>query len=173
MKNTANTETPNAETSVLLRIEGVQTDTDGNTQRSAQEYPARYMARGDSHLLRYMADREEAVLCLSRGKARMQRGGSGGTDMVFDPLAPSTDCAYRTPFGTIPMKVRTRKIVLMGENKRGEEDRTPGLRCRISYRLIMDGGYEMDCSVTIRLFPQKEGTREKETKAPFPGPDGQ
>ena len=95
MKNTANTETPNAETSVLLRIEGVQTDTDGNTQRSAQEYPARYMARGDSHLLRYRADREEAVLCLSRGKARMQRGGSGGTDMVFDPLAPSTDCAYR------------------------------------------------------------------------------
>ena len=71
MKNTANTETPNAETPVLLRIEGVQTDTDGNTQRSAQEYPARYMARGDGHLLRYMADREEAVLCLSRGKARM------------------------------------------------------------------------------------------------------
>ena len=109
----------------------------------------------------------------------MERGKSGsrpGTRMVFDPALPATACSYVTPYGTIPMEIRTERIVLMdgcagrrgADKKRTDsggaggnredavnEDREgPARRIRImgrvKYVLTIGGDDPLNCSVTIK-----------------------
>jgi len=86
-----------------------------------------------------------SVLFVSRGLVRMERAGEGGSVMIFDPSVPVTGCDYGTPFGVIPMEIRTRRISLLG----GAASRLR-LRARVQYSLGMDADYALECSVTIQ-----------------------
>ena len=72
---------------------------------------------------------------------------SGGTRMVFDPALSAARCMYETPFGRIPMLIRTEGIALLGGKKQAAPFR---LTARIRYTLRMDPDYTLTCAVTIR-----------------------
>lgn len=132
---------------VLLTIDGVQTEPGGHEQETSVSCEAYCEAGGDGCLFRYTADGERASLFLSRTCAWIEREGGSGAQMIFDPSVPATKCDYGTPFGTIPMEIRTDRIVVMGRGN------TPGiftLRGRIKYTLKLDGDYYLKCSVTIK-----------------------
>ncbi len=64
---------------------------------------------GDGYVLRYReAGLEDAVteLSVSSEKAELRRTGAYACTMVFDPVR-ITDCAYQTPVGVIPLRIRT------------------------------------------------------------------
>lgn len=172
-------ETALEEQRVLLTITGVQTDALGNRRETAAHYEAAYRGDGGCHSFFYTAEEEDAVLYLSPELVRMERGKSGsrpGTRMVFDPALPATVCSYVTPYGTIPMEIRTERIVLMdgcagrrgADKKRTDsggaggnredavnEDREgPARRIRImgrvKYVLTIGGDDPLNCSVTIK-----------------------
>ena len=132
---------------VLLTIDGVQTEPGGREQETSVSCQACCETSGDGHLFSYTVEGERASLFISRSRAWMERKGGAGALMVFDPSLPVTKCDYGTPFGTIPMEIRTEKIVVMGRGN------TPGvfaLRGRIKYTLRLDEDYCLKCSVTIK-----------------------
>ena len=172
-------ETALEEQRVLLTITGVQTDALGNRRETAAHYEAVYRGDGGCHSFFYTAEEEDAVLYLSPELVRMERGKGGsrpGTRMVFDPALPATACSYVTPYGTIPMEIRTERIVLMdgcagrrGADKKGTDrggaggngedavnkDREgPARRIRImgrvKYVLTIGGDDPLNCTVTIK-----------------------
>lgn len=172
-------ETALEEQRVLLTITGIQTDAHGNRQETAAQYEAAYRDDGGCHSFFYTAEGEDAVLYLSPELVRMERGKGGsrpGTRMVFDPALPATVCSYVTPYGTIPMEIRTERIVLMdgcagrrGADKKGRdrgssggnreeavnEDRERTVRSlrimgRVKYVLTIEGDDPLNCSVTIK-----------------------
>ncbi len=140
------------ERTARLTIRGTQTDPDGNSQEHTSVYLARYTVaeEGPGHVFRYRMGGDdtggpESVLFVSRGLVRMERAGEGGSVMIFDPSVPVTGCDYGTPFGVIPMEIRTRRISLLG----GAASRIR-LRARVQYSLGMDADYALECSVTIQ-----------------------
>ncbi|MDO5133165.1 MAG: DUF1934 domain-containing protein [Eubacteriales bacterium] len=137
------------EVPVILTITGRQTDPEEDppqTRESTAVYEAVCMARDGEYRFRYLAEGEEACLLLSKTCARMERGDARGTRMLFDPAVPSTKCAYRTPYGTIPMEIRTERITLMD----GGFPAGARVRARIKYTLSMEPGIRLECRVTIR-----------------------
>ena len=141
-----------------LVITGKQTDPEGHTQTTTSVYEAVRLPHEKGHLFRYRAeDGREATLFVSRDLVYLKKGGgdSGGRteetsadsgaagEMVFDPFSDAIRCDYATPYGTIPMEIRTDRITILGNRSRR-------LQARVIYRLTMDPDYTMDCSVTIR-----------------------
>lgn len=108
--------------------------------------------KGESREFFYQEQGQAARLYVSRQVVIMERGGTGGTRMVFDPAVPVTKCLYRTPYGTIPMEIRTRRIaVLFGSsNNKRTSDACGGLKARVAYLLTMDGDIQLECEVTIQ-----------------------
>lgn len=100
----------------------------------------------------YQEQGQAARLYVSRSVVIMERGGTGGTRMVFDPAVPATKCLYRTPYGTIPMEIRTRRIaVLFGSSSsKGSSDVCGRLRARVAYLLTMEDDIRLECEVTIQ-----------------------
>lgn len=150
---------------VRLSISGKQTDPEGNTQENTALHHAICTADGGGWLFTYMENGIPARLYISRSLAWMERGdlhregsssrtepaeslrGSGGTRMVFDPALSAARCMYETPFGRIPMLIRTEGIALLGGKKQAAPFR---LTARIRYTLRMDPDYTLTCAVTIR-----------------------
>lgn len=134
---------------VRLTIRGSQTDPDGHTQESAAAYQAVWLPAEDGHLFRYTENGEESELFVSRRLVRLLRRGNGETQMLFDPSVPSAGSVYRTPFGGIPMEIRTERIAVLDGR-----DKSPGRACRVQarirYTLCLDADYCLQCTVTIR-----------------------
>lgn len=147
------------EKKVLLTIRGKQTDPEGNVQENLSVYEAVCREPVQESLSEfeaacreffYQEEDQAARLYVSRSIVVMER--AGGTRMVFDPLVPVTKCLYRTPYGTIPMEIRTRRIAVLfgsGSNQR-RHDACGGLRVRVAYLLTMEGDILLECEVTIR-----------------------
>lgn len=145
---------------VRLSITGRQTEPDGTVQEDAQTVLAGCTASGGGWLFSYRTAEGPARLFLSRSLAWTERGTSSRADarMVFDPSVPETTCLYPTPFGEIPMEVRTEGIAVLGgptggsggDAARGAPQADLRLRARIRYTLQLDAGYARTCAVTIR-----------------------
>lgn len=71
----------------------------------------------------------------------MERKGRFGTNLSF-LKDREIDTSYRTPYGTLPIHVATSRVVCLEVNGH--------INARADYRLTMEGGYDMDCSVMIR-----------------------
>lgn len=140
---------------VRLTIRGIQTDPDGHTQDNTSVCMARYFPRDGGHIFRCREGEEEnpalSELYVSREVVRMERGGSGVSRMIFDPSAELTRCDYGTPFGTIPMEIRTERISVLDGGGNGQSAmETIRIRARVQYLLSMDETWTLRCSVTIR-----------------------
>ena len=148
------------ERTARLTIRGTQTDPDGNSQEHTSVYLARYTVaeEGPGHVFRYLIGGDdtggpESVLFVSRGLVRMERAGEGSSVMIFDPSVPMTGCDYGTPFGVIPMEIRTQRISVMDGGASLRPAAGSGrlrLRARVQYSLGMDADYALECSVTIQ-----------------------
>lgn len=148
------------ERTVRLTIRGIQTDPDGNSQEHTSVYLAGYTEaeEGPGHVFRYRTGEDkaggpESVLFVSRGLVRMERAGEGSSVMIFDPSVPMTGCDYGTPFGVIPMEIRTQRISVMDGGASLRPAAGSGrlrLRAGVQYSLGMDAGYALECSVTIQ-----------------------
>ena len=71
----------------------------------------------------------------------VERKGRFGTNLPF-LKDREIDTSYRTPYGTLPIHVATSRVVCLEVNGH--------INARADYRLTMEGGYDMDCSVMIR-----------------------
>ena len=94
---------------VFLTITGIRTDADGNSMKTSTEHEAAWLGSTAGHSFLYTEEGLETVLFLSPHIVRLERGGKTGTRMVFDPSVTMTECSYVTPFGTIPMEIRTER----------------------------------------------------------------
>lgn len=135
---------------VRLEIRGRQMDDGGNVQETDAVFDAVCReedggADGRRHLFYFLMEDGEASLSLTVRSACLER--KNGTRMVFDPALPSTDCSYVTPFGVIPMRIRTERVAVLG---RGDS-----LKARIRYRLFQGDGAGMDCTVTVSSSPRR------------------
>lgn len=136
---------------VLLTIQGRQTDPDGNTQEMVSVYRGVQIVSGDGYEFRCrsLEDPEEEIsLFLSRTLLELERSGPVRTRMIFDPSLPAVKCDYATPFGRIPMVIRTERIALLERGAR--KDR---IHARVKYTLTMEPDYIHICSVTIKVQP--------------------
>lgn len=140
------------ERTVRVTIRGQQTDPEGHTQENIAVHRAVYTAVEGGHQLCWQEGEETgkmSSLFISREIVRMKRGGENRTEMVFDPALPLTRCDYTTPYGVIPMEIRTGRIsVLDGRTDPRAQIR---IRARILYELRMDDSWALQCSVTITV----------------------
>ena len=135
---------------VFLTITGIRTDADGNSMKTSTEHEAAWLGSTAGHSFLYTEEGLETVLFLSPHIVRLERGGKTGTRMVFDPSVTMTECSYATPFGTIPMEIRTERIVIMDGGRRERGSQKFRIAGRVKYTLRIGGDDPADCSVTIK-----------------------
>lgn len=136
---------------VLVTIHGRQTDPEGKTQEIVSLYRGVQTGGKDGYELccRSLQDTEDEIsLFLSRTLLRMERRGPVRARMVFDPSLPAAKIDYNTPFGGIPMEIRTERIALLERGARRDR-----IHARVKYTLAMEPDYMLVCSVTIKVQP--------------------
>lgn len=138
------------EREVWLTVTGEQKDPDGRRDRNSTQIRARYEKRGDLHIFEYR-ERDpqsgavtDSRLVFSKAHCSIERKGAVSTKMLFWP-DKETECMYETGFGSIPMRIFTRRLAMreVGCNFHG----------RVSYDLDLQGGALMECAVTIKAEP--------------------
>lgn len=137
---------------VWLTVTGEQKNEDGRRDRSSTQCRARYEKEGDLHVFEYR-EREpgsgeitKSRLVFSGQRCRIEREGAVNTVMRFHPEEES-EAEYETGFGSIPMKIFTKRLAVreIGNN----------FHARVTYDLKFQGGDPMECSVTIKAEPAK------------------
>ena len=135
---------------VWLTVTGEQKDADGRKDRNSTQCRAWYEKRGDLHIFEYReTDPQSGAftdsrLVFSKTGCSIERTGVVSTMMRFEPER-ELECMYETGFGSIPMKIFTKRLAMreVGSNFHG----------RVSYDLHLRGGDPMDCAVTIKAEP--------------------
>ena len=134
---------------VWLTVTGEQKDADGRRDRSSTQCRARYEKEGDLHVFEYRerGDGGEIIrsrLVFSGRQCRIEREGAVRTVMCFRP-DEETEAEYETGFGSIPMKIFTRRLAMkeIGDN----------IHARVTYNLRLGGGDPVECAVTIKAEP--------------------
>ena len=86
----------------------------------------------------------DSVIGFSDGCCSIVRTGLINTEMRFVPHE-TTRCSYGTPYGSIPMTIRTQLVAVrpVGDN----------FHARIRYQLTPEGADPMECAVTIKAEP--------------------
>ena len=137
---------------VWLTVTGEQKDADGRKDRNSTQCRAWYEKRGDLHIFEYReTDPQSGAftdsrLVFSKTGCSIERTGVVSTMMRFEPER-ELECMYETGFGSIPMKIFTKRLAMreVGSNIHG----------RVSYDLYLQGGDPMECAVTIKAEPAK------------------
>ena len=137
---------------VWLTVTGEQKDQNGRRDRSSTRCRARYEKRGDLHIFEYRerdpgsGEITKSRLVFSGRRCRIEREGAVCTDMCFRP-EEETEAGYETAFGTIPMKIFTKRLAIkeVGSN----------FHARVTYDLQLQGGDPVECAVTIKAEPVK------------------
>lgn len=103
---------------VTLRLKGT---TLGEQQDITEAvHAAEYFYRNGAHYLLYEEIDERGVPLKKRMKLRDGRLElSGGNEMCFEENA-SHECRYRTPYGELPLTIRTRQIAVCETDGRME-----------------------------------------------------
>ena len=135
---------------VWLTVTGDQTDAEGRSDRNKTACRALYEIKDGIHIFTYKdIDPETGRETQSRMEfadafCRITRSGAVCTSMCFRPLE-ELESEYETGFGTILMKIYTRRLAMrkVGEN----------FHARVSYTLHLQGGEPMECAVTIKAEP--------------------
>lgn len=65
-----------------------------------------YRGSGDKFYISYKTDGSRVMIRVENGRASVKRTGEFGSDMLYIP-GEETEFSYRTPYGSIPMKVLT------------------------------------------------------------------
>ena len=133
---------------VWLTVTGEQKDADGRRDRNSTQIRAWYERREDLHIFEYRekdpqsGEVTDSTLVFSKAYCSIERKGAVSTKMRFWP-----ECMYETGFGSIPMKIFTKRLAMreVGSNIHG----------RVSYDLYLQGGDPMECAVTIKAEPAK------------------
>ena len=137
---------------VWLTVTGEQKDADGRRDRNSTQIRAWYERREDLHIFEYRekdpqsGEVTDSTLVFSKAYCSIERKGAVSTKMRFWP-EKETECMYETGFGSIPMKIFTKRLAMreVGSNVHG----------RVSYDLYLQGGDPMECAVTIKAEPAK------------------
>lgn len=140
-----------AGTLVLLTLTGIQTDPDGNRQESTSVYEAVCTKEESGYLFRYREQKDAAEFFLSRGSVWMKREGQAAIHMRFDPSGIPVQGTFRTPFGSIPLTIRTERIAILDSAGAASQKNPAVLRARIKYSLTLGGDCTQSCSMTIRV----------------------
>ena len=135
---------------VWLTVTGDQKDEDGRSDRNSVSCRALYEVVDGSHVFTYReSDPESGAVTESRmvfaqSFCRIVRAGAVRTNMYFRP-AEELESEYETGFGTILMKIYTKRLAMrqVGEN----------FHARVSYTLHLQGGAPMECAVTVKAEP--------------------
>lgn len=135
---------------VWLTVTGEQKDPDGRSDRNAVRCRAFYETRDGEHRIVYRErDAEsggltESEMLFAENFCRIDRTGAVTTSMRFTP-GEDAGALYETGFGTIRMKIHTRRLAVrvVGEN----------FHARVSYTLSLEGGEPLECAVTVKAEP--------------------
>ena len=132
---------------VWLTVTGDQKDADGRSDRNSVSCRALYEVVDGSHVFTYRErDPESGAVTESRmvfaqSFCRIVRAGAVRTNMYFRP-AEELESEYETGFGTILMKIYTKRLAMrqVGDN----------FHARVSYTLYLQGGDPIECAVTVK-----------------------
>lgn len=133
---------------VMLSISGKQRHPDGTEEKNTSRCAAEHEILEDgTHRYLYEEKDEEtgavtkSTVTVGPDGITVERKGRFGTNLPF-LKDREIDTSYRTPYGTLPIHVATSRVVCLEVNGH--------INARADYRLTMEGGYDMDCSVMIR-----------------------
>ena len=137
---------------VWLTVTGEQKDADGRRDRNSTQCRAWYEKSGDQHIFEYRetdpqsGEVTDSRLVFSKTGCSIERTGVVSTMMRFEPER-ELECMYETGFGSIPMKIFTKRLAMreVGSNFHG----------RVVYDLHLQGGDPMECAVTVKAEPVK------------------
>ena len=140
---------------VWLTVTGEQKDPDGQRDRNSTQIRAWYERKEDMHIFEYRerdpqsGEVTDSTLVFSAEHCSIERKGAVSAKMRFWP-EEETECIYETGFGSIPMKIFTKRLAMreVGSNFHG----------RVVYDLHLQGGDPMECAVTVKAEPVKTNT---------------
>lgn len=143
--------------SVMLAIQGLHKDSDGENGSISQEVAAQYYEKDGVHYLFYQEEQESSEASRSRikfkpGRLELVRQGAVAARMVFEEQK-SHRADYRTPYGTIPIDVDTEKIAV--EKKEGE------IRVTVEYGLETEGRRFSDSRLVLCIREKKSRKEPK------------
>ena len=135
---------------VWLTVTGDQKDADGRSDRNSVSCRALYEVVDGAHVFTYRerdpesGEVTESRMVFAQSFCRIVRAGAVRASMYFRPME-ELESEYETGFGTILMKIYTRRLAMrkVGEN----------FHARVSYTLHLQGGEPMECAVTIKAEP--------------------
>ena len=135
---------------VWLIVTGEQKDPDGRSDRNSTQCRAWYEKTEDMHIFEYRerdpqsGEVTESRLVFSATQCRIERKGTVNTVMRFH-TGQEMECAYETGFGSIPMKISTKRMAM--------REAGSNFRARVIYDLLFQGGDPMECAVTVKAEP--------------------
>ena len=133
---------------VSVKIKGKQSYPEGETLETVTEAAGEYYLRNGAHYI--MFEETEAgftrstrsMLKVRGGHVELTKKGLVQSNMVFEKGMLHTS-EYRTPFGVVPMGVKTKQVFVL------EEEST--LTVQIAYELQTDGELMADCNIHIQI----------------------
>lgn len=153
------------EDNVILNIDGVQRDADGEENRIELFTVGRYYRRGGVHFVTYketeVSGMEGAmtVLKIYPGRVALLRLGRFRQKQEF-VSGESNRSIYATPYGELDMSVFTTELkVDVADTRHASEGRDLLIRISVKYELEIDGRWQSanTLSITIQGDKRKHG----------------
>lgn len=116
----------------------------GKTDKMQEEAFGTYVEKAGKRFIRYETQTEDSRdvthIIMDDNSVTVKR--MSGTDIIYQ-RGKKTQIDYRTPYGTIPMKIDTTKLVMAFDERGGT--------LRICYTISMNGGkYFNDMVIRVR-----------------------
>ena len=121
---------------VAITIRGIHRDADGNEDEVVTRAQGTHHVKEDMHYISFRETDPETgeetnqLIKYRDGLLEVIKKGHSTVKMVFD-LRHVTACDYRTPYGILPMSIKTELV-------RYKEDEK-GIRIRAKYRILWNG----------------------------------
>jgi len=136
---------------VWLTITGEQTQPDGSTEKNTCRSRARYVLKENgTHELTFrekvdgLEEPVENHVTVGEHRITVEKTGSLETNLVLEN-GRTNSCTYETPYGSFPMDIVTTHVACLETGGK--------IHARARYQLRMEGNYDVDCAVTIRIEP--------------------
>lgn len=133
---------------VLVKIKGKQSYPEGEAVESVTEVDGEYYFRNGAHYILFeeteagFTQSTRSMLKVRSQQVELTKKGLIQSHMLFEEGSQQEN-RYHTPFGVVPMEVRTKHIRMLEEEN--------SMLVQINYALYTDGALMADCDIRVQI----------------------
>lgn len=137
---------------ITIKIKGKQNYPEGEAVETVTETTGEYYLRNGAHYIMFeeteagFTQSTKSMLKVRGGQVELTKKGLVQSNLFFEE-GKLHNTEYRTPFGVVPMGVKTKQLALLEEEN--------ALVIRIAYELQANQELMADCDICIQINSKK------------------